>query len=442
MSNTTLPAENQQGKHPGLWVPTSYFSMGTVYIMVTTASNIMFANMGLSNEKAAAYSSLTGFAFTFKPLWAPLLELYQTKKFWVVLMQMILGAIFMGIAFALKLPAFVMPVVGLLMLAAFAGATQDIVTDGVYVTGLDSKRQAQFAGIQSMSWSIGPILASGFLVLLVGYLAGEGEGARPSVEAYSSAWFTVFIGLGVVLLLVSLWHRKVLPAGAKAEDAPHSFEDAMQTFGKVFVTFFQKKDIWRLLGFAFFYRFGLGLLDKIGPLFLLDSVENGGLGLSNSELGILNGIIGTSAFIGGSMIGGWFVAKRGLKSSLLILCLALNVPNITFLYLGWVRPEEFWIVGLVFFIEKLGWGIGAVGHMIYMMQQIAPGPYKTAHYAFATGLGLSLCMTLTGLVSGYIQAAVGYQTFFILVLIAALPSLLFTLTAPFNYTEESADAAR
>lgn len=421
-------------KHPALWVPTTYFAMGTVYIMVSTASNIMFANLGLSNEQAAAYSSLTGFAFTFKPLWAPLLELFRTKKFWAVLMQAVLGLLFLGIAFSLKLPAFVMPVVVLLMVAAVAGATQDIVSDGVYVTSLDSKRQASFAGIQSMSWSIGPILANGFLVLLVGHWAGEGaDGAKPTPAAYASAWFGVFVALAVLLFALSAWHSRMLPAGEKAADAPRSFGDAMTTFGKVFVTFFQKKDVFKLIGFAFFYRFGLGLLDKIAPLFLLDTRANGGLGLNNSQLGLLNGIIGTTAFIGGSILGGWFVSKRGLKKSLLLLCLALNLPNVTFLYLGWARPESITIVGIIFFIEKLGWGFGAVGHMIYMMQQIAPGPYKTAHYAFATGLGLSLCMTLTGLASGYLQTAVGYQTFFILVLLAALPSIFFTVIAPFHH---------
>jgi len=91
-----------------------------------------------------------------------------------------------------------------------------------------------------------------------------------------------------------------------------------------------------------------------------------------------------------------------------------------------VRPESLWIIGLIFCIEKLGWGIGAVGHMVYMMQQIAPGPYRMAHYAFATGFGLSMCMTVTGAASGYIQQAVGYQTYFIIVLLAsAAPSLLF-----------------
>lgn len=436
-------------KNPILWVPTSYFAMGTVYTMVTTAANIMFANLGLENDKAALYSSLTGFAFSFKPLWAPLLELYKTKKFFVVLMQIALAGAMAGMALSLKLPAWVMPFMVFLMIAAIAGATQDIATDGVYVTTLDNKKQAAYSGVQSLCWSIGPIIASGALVLIVGKLAGEATGQpKPMPAAYSTAWLVVYVVIAVVLGAVALWHTAMLPPGAKATDAPSSFGDAMSTFGKAFATFFQKKDVLLLLGFAFFYRFGLGLLDKIAPLFLLADRAKGGLGLNNSLLGWLNGLIGTGAFMLGSILGGMFVAKRGLKRSLLFLALALNVPNVTFLFLGLTLPEAgltasgmpnagLVLVGAVFFIEKLGWGFGAVGHMIYMMQQIAPGPYRTAHYAFATGIGLSLCMTLTGMVSGYLQQSVGYTTYFVIVLVAAVPSILFTVLAPFHHGEEA-----
>jgi PAT family beta-lactamase induction signal transducer AmpG len=292
-----------------------------------------------------------------------------------------------------------------------------------------------------MCWNIGFVVAGGLLVMLVGRWAGESPSApKPTPASYGSAWTYVFGLFSVLMIALAAWHTKMMPHGSRAQNAPKSVGDAMTTVGQAFVTFFQKKDILLLLGFAFFYRAGLGLLDKIAPLFLIGSRSSGGLGLDNTTLGWLNGIVGTGALVVGSILGGWFVSVRGLKKSLLILCLALNVPNLTFLYLGWARPESLWIVGSIFFIEKLGWGFGAVGHMIYMMQQIAPGPYKTAHYAFATGLGLSFCMTVTGWISGYLQVAVGYQTYFIIALCAAIPSLLFTVLAPFHYQDDAATA--
>jgi PAT family beta-lactamase induction signal transducer AmpG len=406
--------------------------------MVTSAANILFANLGLPNERAAAYSSVTGFAYSLNFLWAPLLELYRTKKFFVVATQVALVPVFFGVALALRLPAPVAPIVALLLVAAMAGATQDVATNGVYVTTLDAREQAAFTGVGTMTWSLGPILASSFLVILVGRLAGEGANAalRPGPGAYAHAWLVVFGAVAALLIGVSAYHAAFLPAGAPAATSARSVGDVARTFGKVFVSFMQKRDVAKLMAFAFFYRVGIGLLDKVASLFWLDSREHGGLGLDNGGVGVLNGLA-TAAFIGGSMAGGWFVARRGLRQSLMTLCLCLNVPNVTFLYLAWARPHSMTVIALVFVIEKLGWGFGSVGHMIYMMQQIAPGPYKTAHYSFATGLGLSLSMTLMGLVSGYVEAAVGYQLFAVVVLLAAIPSIFFTWIAPFHHADEA-----
>jgi MFS transporter, PAT family, beta-lactamase induction signal transducer AmpG len=419
-------------KHPLLWVPSSYFTMGLVWVTVTTVATIMFKNMGMANEDAAFWSSLLGLPYTIKPFWAPLLELYRTKKFFVVLMQLVVAAVLAAVAFALKLPgaAWVFPVILLMGVAGLAGATQDIGTDGVYVTTLNRKEQAKYQGIQSMCWNMGPILANGALVALSGTF-------HESTGSWGTSWMIVLLITAGIVFLAAPYHSKLLPPGAKSEEAPKSAGDVAKTFGRAFATFFQKPGIILMISFAFFYRFGYGLLDKMGPVFLIDERANGGLGLTNQMLGKINGGFGTGAFIAGSLLGGLFVAKIGLKrSSLLLLCFCLNIPNLTFLYLSQTMPSDPNLVIAMVIIEKFGWGFGAVGHMLYMMQQIAPGPYKTAHYTFATAL-MGLCMTLTGMVSGHIQNAVGYQTFFIIVLLAAIPSLLATLLAPFPHGDFS-----
>lgn len=416
-------------KHPALWVPTSYIAEGLIWVTVTTLCTVIFKQMGMGNDQAALWSSILGAPYFLKPLWAPLLELYRTKKFFVVMMQFVLGGSLTAAALALKLPglAWAVPVIILLAVSGFAGATQDIATDGVYVTTLDTTRQARFAGIQSMCWSIAPLVATGPLVVFSGYL-------HDSMGNWGWAWMTILLIIAGLTFLIGVWHTAVLPAGAKADDAPKSASDAMATFGKAFATFFQKKDILKLIAFAFFYRFGVGLLDKLAPLFMIDSRANGGLGLTNQVLGIINGTAGSAAFILGSVLGGLFVARFSLKKSLLFLCLAINIPNATFLYLASATPESNALIVAVVMIEKFGYGFGAVGHMIYMMQQIAPGPYKTAHYSFATAF-MGLCMSATGAISGLIQKHVGYQWYFIIVLICATPSLLATILAPFHHPD-------
>ncbi|HEY4186729.1 MAG TPA: MFS transporter [Polyangia bacterium] len=412
-------------KNPFLWVPSSYLTMGLIYVTVTSAANIMFKNMGMDNQQATSWSSLLGLPYTIKPLWAPLLELYRTKKFFVVLMQFVIAGLVAAAALGLRLPgsSWMIPATALLGLVGLAGATQDIGSDGVYVTTLATKDQARYTGIQSMCWNIGFLLASSLFVGLSGVL-------HDRTGSWATAWTLVLLGVAAFTFLMGLYHTKVLPQGAKALDAPKGAGEAMKVFGRAFSTFFQKKGIWSMIAFAFFYRFGLGLLDKMGPLFIIDSRENGGLGLTNQGLSFVNGC-GTIAFIVASILGGLFVARLGLKKSLLILCLCINIPNATFLYLNQSMTTNTSVIAAVVIIEKFGWGFGAVGHMIYMMQQMAPGPYKTAHYAFATAF-MGLCMMVTGILSGVIQRAVGYHWFFIIVLVAATPSVLATLFAPFH----------
>jgi PAT family beta-lactamase induction signal transducer AmpG len=436
-------------KHPLLWVPTSYLAEGMVYVTITSMSNIMFLNMGLPIKEAAVYSSTLGLPYTLKPLWAPLLEMYKTKKFFVILMQVILAVALGCTALALKSPVWVPAALTLFTLCAFAGATQDIVTDGVYVTALPPSEQSKFTGFQSLFWSIGPILATGVFIRLSGTLYN-------ATQSWSTAWMIVLLGIAALIGAIAINHSWALPQGAKAEGAPTNIADAVQTFVRAFISFFQKKGIWLMIAFAFFYRFGLGLLDKIGPAFIIAKraltpeelqtivARTGmtpeaathaftGLGLSNEVLGDLNGTVGTAAFMIASLLGGWFVSKAGLKkSTLLVLCLALNIPNLTFVYLSQTRPDSVTIIGTIIFLEKFGWGFGAVGHMLYMMQQIAPGPFKTAHYAFATAF-LGFCMMTTGIVAGSLQDIVGFNTFFWFVMAGAIPSILVTLFAPFYH---------
>jgi MFS transporter, PAT family, beta-lactamase induction signal transducer AmpG len=430
MTNTKAPYPN-----PFLWVPSSYLAMGLIYVTVGSVANVMFKNMGMDNTSAAFWSSILGFPYTFKFLWAPLLELYKNKRFFVVLMQFLLAASIAGVAFALRLPdkTWLGPVLALLAISAILGATQDIGSDGVYVTTLPPKDMAKYTGFQSMCWNAGFLLAAGPLIHFSGVL-------HENTQSWGSSWMVILLIVAGLMFVAGLYHTRLLPPGAAALDAPKSFGQAMGTFGHAFVTFFHKKDVLRMVAFAFFYRTGFGLIDKMGPLFMIDDRAKGGLGLSNQMLGDINGTFGTGAFIVGSLVGGWFVSRMGLRKSLLALCLCLNVPNLTFLILSQTQPSSYTVIAAIVTLEKLGWGIGCVGHMIYMMQQIAPGPYKTAHYTIATAL-MGACMMSTGAVSGYIQKWVGYQWFFIIVLFAAAPSILVTLLAPFHHPDSAGPGA-
>ncbi|WP_323144300.1 MFS transporter [Massilia phyllosphaerae] len=436
--DTTLP----RMRHPLLWVPTGYFTMAIGYIMLTSVTAIMFKNMGMDNGRAAFYSSMLILAYTIKPLFAPLVEMYRTKKFFVLCAQVLIALGFAGAALAMKLPSHMTVVlVGLLALMSFIGATQDIASDGVYVTSLDARTQSLYCGVQSLSWNVGPIVASGLLVYLSGRLHTEVFGHDPKVfgPEWLDAWRIIFFIVAGLTLAMALWHARVMPEGARAENTPTSLAGAGTILWDSFVTFFQKRDVWKMIAFAFLFRISIGLLEKIGPFFMVDAAAKGGLGLSNEKLGIVYGTYGLVAVLLGSLLGGWFVARRGLKRTLFILCCAVNIPNITFLAMALTLPSSTLAITAGVAIEKFFYGFGSVGYMIYLMQQLAPGKYATTHYAFGTGL-MGLCMMVTGAVSGHLQEWMGYVGYFAFVMVATIPSFLATWFVPFNHRADEGPA--
>ncbi|OEZ98732.1 MFS transporter [Duganella phyllosphaerae] len=421
---------------PMLWVPSSYFAMALTYMMLTSVTSIMFKNLGMDNGKAAEYASYLILAYTIKPLFAPFVEMYRTKKFFVLCTQVIVGVGFAGVALAMSLPNYMVVMVFLFGLLSLVGATQDIASDGVYVTSLDSRAQSLFCGIQSLSWNVGPIVASGGMVYLSGWLHTHyfGHPAGEFGPQWIESWRVIFFIVAAIIIVSAIWHARVMPDGAKAENAPKSVGEAGFILWDSFVTFFQKRDVWLMVGFAFLFRLSIGLLEKIGPFFMVDPVAKGGLGLSNEMLGLVYGTYGLIAVLVGSLLGGIFVSRRGLPATLFILCCAVNIPNVTFLLMSMYQPESLWVISAGVAIEKFFYGFGSVGFMIYLMQQLAPGKYSTTHYAFGTGL-MGLCMMVTGVVSGHLQQALGYVHYFWLVMAATIPSFLVTWFAPFHHKD-------
>ena len=416
--------------HPALWVPSLYFAMGTPMTAVTVMSAVMYKNLGLSNAEIALYTGSMYLPWVIKPLWSPVVEMFRTKRFFVLAMELVMAVTFAVGALALGTPHWLAGTIALFWITGFASATQDIAADGVYISAMSHREQAAYVGVQGVFWNLGRIIATGLLVSLTGILHG-----RMRLDWFQS-WTLVMGALAVVMALSWVWHLRLLPTGGTAASAPQGLSDAVRTFKSAFTTFFAKKMIWRMIAVAYFYRFGEGLIDKIGPLFLLDRRALGGLELDNVQLGTINGTYGTVAFIVGALLGGLFSARKGLRATFFVLLLALNVPHLTYLYLSQARPESLGIVALAVTIEKFGYGFGSVGHMLYMMQQMAPGPYKTAHYAFATGV-MGLCMMSTGMVSGILQQAVGYQGFFFVVLAASVLPLVVAWNAPFPVRDEA-----
>jgi len=283
-----------------------------------------------------------------------------------------------------------------------------------------------------MCWNLGAVIASGLLVSLTGYLHNH-----VGLD-WVQCWVIVVSLAAGAMALFGVYHLRVLPPGSPSSLQGQGLAVGLKATAEAWVTFFQKPQIWMMLAVIFFYRFGEGFIEKFGPLFLLDGRDTGGLGLDNESLGHINGTVGTLTFIAGAFLGGFFVAKRTLPRSFFILALVLNIPHLTYFYLAQTMPVDTTTIAIVVAIEKFGFGMGSVGHMLYMMQQIAPGPFRMAHYAMATGV-MALTKWGTGSVSGLLWNGVGhhYVSFFGWVLVFSIPPVVLAWLAPFPHDHDA-----
>lgn len=421
--------KNQSKTHPFFWIPTTWFAMGLPFVALATSAAIMYKSMGISDSQIAIWTSAIMWPYTFKPLWSPFMELYKTKKFFVITTQIFTGVLFGLVAFSLQMPNFFAISIAVLQIIAISGATHDVAADGVYLNVLNSKEQAQYAGWQGAFYNIAKIVAGGVLVYFAGIL-------EKSI-GIQEAWVVIMFVFGAIMIVLGFYNSRVLPTGGAAQKASNAKEVA-KTLGDVFVTFFQKKHIWFGLLFIVFYRFAEGHAIKIAPLFFKATRAEGGLGLDTDQIGLLYGTIGAIAFVLGSIASGYFVAKRGLnRKTLLLLCAIFNLPFIMYSLLAWFQPQSMLLIGGAIGIEYFGYGFGFVGLILFIMQNIAPGKYKMAHYAFGSGI-MNLGFMIPSMLSGVISDYLGYKEFFIWVLICTIPAFIVSWLVPLRSKEEVA----
>ncbi|WP_295998499.1 MFS transporter [Rugamonas sp.] len=415
-------------RNPKLWVPSLYLAQGLPFFAVALVANQMFKSLGVANDVLNHWTALIGMAWVLKPLWSPFLELASSKKLVVVGFQL-LGSVSLGlVALALQAPFWFAATLSMLALVAIASATHDIACDGLYITSLNEKDQAAYAGWTGTFFNAGKFLANGGLLVLTGYFE-KTLGVIP-------AWTICFALLAALMLALALYNSWSLPPARNAVSADTTVAAIAGTLWEVIVEYFKKPGIWVSIVFIILFRAGEAQVQSIGPLFLREARNLGGLGLSTAEVGAVYGTVGTVAFIVGSIAGGYFTSWLGLKRAILWLILAVNLPNIAFYLLSAFQPTGLAVIGTALSVEMFGYGFGFVGLILYMMQVVAPGKYQTAHYAFSTGI-MQLGFVLFKLFSGDIQIALGYQHFFIWVMVSAIPVALLSQFIPMAARVES-----
>lgn len=394
---------------PWAWIPTLYFAQGLPYVAVMTISVIMYKRLGISNAELAFYTGWLNLSWVIKPLWSPFIDLVKTKRWWITTMQLLIGAGLAGIAFTIPTEHFFQLTLAVFWLLAFSSATHDIAADGFYMLALDSHRQALFVGIRSTFYRIATIAGQGLLIMLAGVL----ETVTGNI---TYAWSTTFFVLAGLFLGIWVYHKFILPSPPSDHPAKEVANSGLlKEFVATFVSFFQKKQACVAVLFILLYRLPEAQLAKMSIPFLVDPTNKGGLGLSTTEVGLVQGTVGIIGLTLGGILGGIAIARGGLKKWLWPMVWAISLPDLVYVYLSYVQPESLLLINACLFIEQFGYGFGFTAYMLYLIY-FANGEHKTAHYAICTAF-MALGMMIPGMAAGWLQEQLGYNHFFIWIMI-------------------------
>ena len=402
------------------WIPTLYFAEGLPYFAVTAISVILYKRLGVSNTDIALYTSWLYLPWVIKPFWSPIVEIFSTRRRWIYTTQFFIGALLAAVAFTIPVNAFFQWTLAFFWLMAFGSATHDIAADGFYMLGLDGEQQSFFSGIRSIFYRLATIFGQGGLIIIAGKL-------EESTGSITTAWSITFAITATIMLLLSLFHKIVLPTPANdISRSATSTGEAIKSFGEILAAYFKKPGIVQAIMFMLLFRLPEAQLVKLLNPFLLDSHEAGGLALSTEQIGVTYGTIGVIGLIIGGIAGGIAISRKGLKYWLWPMVMAISLPDIVYVYLSYAQPTAQATIDTCIFIEQMGYGFGFTAYMMYLIY-FSRGQYPTAHYAISTAF-MALGMMLPGMLSGYIQEFLGYTNFFIWVMICCLATFAVSAT--------------
>lgn len=401
----------QKNKRAWTWVPILYFTQGLPFVMVVTVSVIMYKKLGISNADIGLYTSWLYLPWVIKPLWSPYVDLISTKRNWFLGTQLVVSLALLGIGLTLPTNLFFVTSLACFWMAAFASATNDVASDGYYMIGLTRDKQSFFVGIRSTFYKLANVTGQGLLVILAGFLENYyGDNTK--------AWSVTMISAALLMLGLTIANFFTTP---KFESSDAIEKEKPAGFFEVFSTFFKKKGMGIALAFVLFFRLGESQLVKMASPFFLDPQSEGGLGYTTAQVGTIYGTVGVIMLTVGGILGGILISRDGLKKWMFPMVLSINIPNAFYALLAITDTTNIVAVVATVVMEQFGYGFGIAGFMVYLIY-IAEGATKTSHYALATGF-MALGMMLPGLISGYVQEWLGYDGFFIWVVIGALPAI-------------------
>lgn len=433
--------------NPVSWVPSLYFAEALPYVAVMTLSTIMYTNMGMTNTEVALYTSWLYLPWVIKPLWSPLVDSLKTKRWWILMMQMLVGTSLAGVALTMQTEMWLKMSMAFFWLMAFSSATHDIAADGFYILGLTDKEQAFYVGVRSTFYRIGTIFCQGGLVMLAGIMQRE--------HPVAVAWGLAMGGLAAIMIVLAAWHGRNLPKVAKDVESTTE-EGILDIMGRIpwigklrdnallapitpfietLASFFYRKGVGTAIVFMLLFRFPEAQLAKMAQPFMLRGIEEGGLAMSTEMVGFTYGTLGVLGLLGGGILGGFLVSMSGLKRWWWPMIMAISLPDAVYIYLATVQPDSIWIIGSCVLIEQLGYGFGFTAYMLFLVY-FSKGERSTSVFSICTALQ-AMGMMLPGMIAGYLADLWGFTGFFWWVMLCCLVTVAVSAIVKIPHEEKA-----
>lgn len=425
-------------RSPWMWIPTLYIAEGLPYFAVNTLAVVMYTRMGVGLTEMAFFTGWLYLPWVIKPFWSPFVDIFGTRRNWVIAMQFCIGISMALVALCLPLPFFFASTLSAFWLMAFFSATHDIAADGYYMLALTPKDQAAYVGLRNTFYRIASLIGQGGMLWLAGEMEERTDGNIPY------AWSVTFVSLSIVFLAISVYHTVTMPRPhSDRVTRPGGTSEILREFGNTFATFFGKRHIVTAIAFMLLYRLAEALMLKVSGPFLLAPLDEGGLGLSTKAVGIATGTTGVAALLAGGIIGGICIARRGLRYWLWPMAMAITLPGLVYCYMAMAQPKDPIIINACIGFEQLGYGFGFTAFMMYLIY-FCDGEYKTSHYAFCTAF-MALGMMLPGMAAGWIHEQVsqlhifgdqaqGYINYFCFVMLCSVSTYAVCAMVRINRT--------
>lgn len=379
------------------WVFSSNFAEGFPYSLVHQVSAQLFVAMGASFSSVGITAGY-GLAWNLKFLTAPFVDRYGKPRHWAVALELLLCVSTLAVSLFAESS---LPAVGaLLLVVAILAATHDVAVDAHYIAVLEPKAQTAFSGLRVAAYRLAMLAANGGVVMISGFM-----GFRFG-----------FAVAAVVMLLLAAYHLRAMFRRAPAEAAatPRAGQTPRVSPVEGLRSFLRKPRILESVAFLLTYRAGDALMFAMNVPFLES------LGLDTSTRGLVQGTIGTLLSIGGAILGGLIIARRGLERTLFPIATLQSVSILVYVLVAATRPGLL-VVAILTSVEQFAAGVGTAGLSVFILR-VARGPHRATHYAVASAL-MSLATTLLGLGSGVLLSHTGFPLYFSLAFVASIPGV-------------------